>query len=118
MHGDIAASSNGDLFVSVGDAKAGLQVYGDDGAWKRNIPNAPSDLHGFVIRTEGTKEFIYGVRVGGGEILKMTLKEVYVDKRELKCACVGSDSKVPLGFVSLLENVMMVLMAIWMLTNL
>ena len=67
MHGDIAASSNGDLFVSVGDAKAGLQVYGDDGAWKRNIPNAPSDLHGFVIRTEGTKEFIYGVRVGGGE---------------------------------------------------
>ena len=74
MHGDIAASSNGDLFVSVGDAKAGLQVYGDDGAWKRNIPNAPSDLHGFVIRTEGTKEFIYGVRVGGGEILKMTLK--------------------------------------------
>jgi glutaredoxin len=45
-------------------------------------------------------------------------KAVYVDKRELKCACVGGDSKVPLGFVSLLENVMMVLMAIWMLTNL
>jgi hypothetical protein len=45
-------------------------------------------------------------------------KAVYVDKRELKCACVGGDSKVPLGFVSLLENVMMVLMAIWMLTHL
>ena len=45
-------------------------------------------------------------------------KAVYVDKLELKCACVGGDSKVPLGFVSLLENVMMVLMAIWMLTNL
>ena len=45
-------------------------------------------------------------------------KAVYVDKRELKCACVGGDSKVPLGFVSLLENVMMVFMAIWMLTNL
>jgi hypothetical protein len=43
---------------------------------------------------------------------------VYVDKRELKCACVGGDSKVPLGFVSLLENVMMVLMAVWMLTHL
>jgi hypothetical protein len=45
-------------------------------------------------------------------------KAVYVDKRELKCACVGGDSKVPLGFVSLLENVMMVLMAVWMLTHL
>lgn len=39
---------------------------------------------------------------------------VYVQKRELKCACVGGDSNVPLGFVSLTENVMMVAMAIWM----
>lgn len=42
-------------------------------------------------------------------------KAVYVDKRELKCACVGGDSNVPLGFVSLTENVMMVAMALWML---
>lgn len=41
-------------------------------------------------------------------------KAVYIDKRELKCACVGGGSKVPLGFVSLTENVMMVAMAIWM----
>ncbi len=40
---------------------------------------------------------------------------VYVEKRELKCACVGGGSNVPLGFVSLTENVMMVAMAIWML---
>lgn len=42
------------------------------------------------------------------------LKAVYIDKRELKCACVGGDSNVPLGFVSLTENVMMVAMAVWM----
>jgi glutaredoxin len=41
-------------------------------------------------------------------------KAVYIDKRELKCACVGGDSKVPLGAVSLTENVMMVGMALWM----
>ena len=35
-------------------------------------------------------------------------KAVYVDKRELKCACVGGDSNVPLGFVSLSENLFMV----------
>lgn len=44
-------------------------------------------------------------------------KAVYIDKRELKCACVGGDSNVPLGFVSLTENLMMVAMAIWMLVK-
>jgi glutaredoxin len=45
-------------------------------------------------------------------------KVVYVDKRELKCACVGGDSKVPLGFLSLTENLMMIGMAAWMLSKL
>jgi glutaredoxin len=39
---------------------------------------------------------------------------VYIEKRDLKCACVGGDSNVPLGFVSLTENLMMVVMALWM----
>ncbi|BDL39038.1 glutaredoxin [Methylorubrum sp. GM97] len=42
-------------------------------------------------------------------------KAVYVDKREIKCACVGGSGNVPLGFVSLTENLMMVGMAVWML---
>lgn len=42
---------------------------------------------------------------------------VYVQKREIKCACVGGNSKVPLGFVSLTENLMMVAMAVWMLVT-
>ena len=42
-------------------------------------------------------------------------KAVYVDRRELKCACVGGSSNVPLGFISLTENLMMVFMAVWML---
>ena len=41
-------------------------------------------------------------------------KAVYIDKRELKCACVGGSSNVPLGFVSLTENLMMIAMALWM----
>nr|WP_292132203.1 glutaredoxin [Brevundimonas sp.] len=48
--------------------------------------------------------------VGGWSVFKA----VYIQKRELKCACVGGDSNVPLGFLSLTENVMMVLMAAWM----
>tara|TARA_R100001143_G_scaffold13788_13_gene15820 strand:+ start:46214 stop:46969 length:756 start_codon:yes stop_codon:yes gene_type:complete len=42
------------------------------------------------------------------------LKAVYIDKRELKCACVGGGSNVPLGFVSLTENLMMIAMGLWM----
>ena len=51
--------------------------------------------------------------IGGIGALSV-FKAVYIDKREIKCACVGGDSKVPLGFVSLTENVMMVAMAVWM----
>lgn len=42
------------------------------------------------------------------------IKAVYVDKRQLTCACVGGDSKVPLGFVSLTENLFMLTAGVWM----
>jgi len=42
---------------------------------------------------------------------------VYIDKRELKCACVGGNSNVPLGFISLTENLMMVAMGAGMLVR-
>jgi len=51
----------------------------------------------------------------GGIGAVSVFKAVYIDKRELKCACVGGDTSVPLGFVSLTENVMMVAMAVWMM---
>jgi glutaredoxin len=44
-------------------------------------------------------------------------KAVYLDRRELKCACVGGGSTVPLGFISLTENLMMVAMAVWMVAT-
>ena len=44
-------------------------------------------------------------------------KAVYVDRRQLKCACVGGSTNVPLGFVSLTENLMMIAMAVWMLVT-
>ncbi|WP_022687388.1 glutaredoxin family protein [Sphingomonas phyllosphaerae] len=41
------------------------------------------------------------------------IKAVYIDRRALKCACVGGSSNVPLGFLSLTENLMMIAMAVW-----
>ncbi len=50
----------------------------------------------------------------GGVGAVSVFKAVYVDKRELRCACVGGGSQVPLGFVSLTENLMMLAMGAWM----
>jgi len=40
---------------------------------------------------------------------------VYYAVSVLKCACVGGNSNVPLGFVWLTENSMMAALALWML---
>jgi len=53
----------------------------------------------------------------GGVGAVSVFKAVYVDRRELKCACVGGSSNVPLGFVSLTENLLMIAMAVWMAFN-
>ncbi|WP_435894764.1 MauE/DoxX family redox-associated membrane protein [Oceaniferula spumae] len=44
-------------------------------------------------------------------------KAVYIEKRDLKCACVGGGSSVPLGFISLTENLLMMVMSIWMIVK-
>lgn len=73
MHGDVAVSSKGDVYVSVQDPKAPVQVYAANGAFLRILSNAPRDFHGFVIRKQADGEFIYGPRLGGQTILKLTL---------------------------------------------
>ena len=51
MHGDIAVSSKNKVYVSVqGGSKAGVQMYDNEGNHLRNVPNAPTDFHVFVIR--------------------------------------------------------------------
>ena len=53
----------------------------------------------------------------GGVGAVSVIKAVYLDRRELKCACIGGNSNVPLGFVSLTENLMMAAMAVWMVAQ-
>ena len=73
MHGDVAVSSKGEVYVSVEDPQAGLQVYAPNREFLRNVANAPSDFHGFVIRKQPDGEFIFGPRLTGQTVLKMTL---------------------------------------------
>jgi hypothetical protein len=73
MHGTVAVSSANEVYINVeGTVKQrfavlgpnpGLQVYSADGHYLRNVPNAPFDLHGFIIRKEPAGEFIYASRL-------------------------------------------------------
>jgi hypothetical protein len=74
QHGDVAVSSAGEVYVSVQDPAAGLQVFGPDGKFLRNVNGAPSDFHGFVIHKEAGGEFLYGATLRGQTIVKMTLE--------------------------------------------
>ena len=60
------------------DPQAGLQVFSPEGTFLRNVPAAPSDFHGFVIRKQADGEFIYGATLRGQTIVKMTLEGTIV----------------------------------------
>lgn len=66
-------------------------------------------LSGLLAPIVGTISIFIGL-IGSVSVIKA----VYIEKRDLKCACVGGDSDVPLGFISLTENFMMLGMGIWM----
>ena len=51
MHGDIAVSSKNKVYVSVQCvSKCRCADVRQQGSYLRNVPNAPTDFHGFVIR--------------------------------------------------------------------
>jgi hypothetical protein len=80
MHGDVAVSAAGEVYVSVETEGMGVQVFSDDGHYLRSLKNSPADLHGFVIRDAGDGEHIYGVSLRGQKFVKMTLNgEIVLD---------------------------------------
>lgn len=75
LHGDIAVSPKGEVYASVqGGPYAGIQVYSAQGKYLRNVPNAPTDLHGFIIaKGMGDKAVIFGVSRLAQKIVEMSL---------------------------------------------
>jgi len=74
MHGDVAVSSAGEIYVSMMDPAAGILVFGANGRLLRTLSGAPNDFHGFVIRQDAGGEFIYGSRLTEQSIVKLTLE--------------------------------------------
>ena len=55
MHGDVAVSSKGEVYVSVqAGPKAGVQVFSAEGKYLRNVPNAPPDFMGSSSKSRMT----------------------------------------------------------------
>ena len=72
-HGEISCDSAGNFYVSVTDNKAGgLLVYGPDGAFKKALP-VPASLHGFVVRKDDGKEFIFAAVLNENRFIKCDL---------------------------------------------
>lgn len=62
-------------------------------------------LSGFAPLATGLASL--GIGVSGGISI---VKSIYIDKSNLNCACVGGNSRTPLGVVSFAENVIMAVM--------
>lgn len=72
-HGEIAVDAAGNIYVSVQEADAGIQVYGKDGKFIKALP-LPQSLHGFVIRKDNGGEFIFAAVLGEQKVIKCDLE--------------------------------------------
>src|SRR5689334_19666948 len=57
-HGGVGVDKAGNVYVST-DGPQGMFVFAKDGKFVKNFPTELSGIHGFTIREEGGKEFIY-----------------------------------------------------------
>jgi hypothetical protein len=71
-HGEIAVDSAGQIYVSVQEKDAGIQVYGKDGKYLKTL-KLPSSLHGFVIRKTDAGEFLFGAVLNEQRFIKAKL---------------------------------------------
>lgn len=72
-HGEIGCDSAGNFYVSVQDNKeGGLLVYGPDGKFLK-VLKVPNSLHGFVIRKDEGKEYIFASVLNENRFIKCDL---------------------------------------------
>jgi hypothetical protein len=71
-HGEIQVDSKGNIYVSVQEPNAGVQVYGADGKFIKALP-LPGSLHGFVVRQDEGGEYLYGAVLGEQKVIKTDL---------------------------------------------
>ncbi len=53
----------------------------------------------------------------GNSAMISVFKSVYLDKLKLNYACIGGYAKTPLGIISFIENLLMAIMSVFILTK-
>lgn len=71
-HGGVGVDRAGNIYVS-SDGPEGVLVFEAGGKFLRGLGADVSGIHGFTIRREGDKEYIYGTRPGAAEAVKLGL---------------------------------------------
>lgn len=71
-HGGVGVDAAGNIYVS-SDGPQGILVFDARGNFLRGLAGDLGKVHGFMIRQEGGREFIYAARAGDAEVVKATL---------------------------------------------
>ncbi|MDO8538893.1 MAG: hypothetical protein Q7S40_00520 [Opitutaceae bacterium] len=71
-HGGVGVDKAGNVYVS-SDGPNGILVFDRSGQYLRGLAPELSGIHGFIIRNEGGKEFIYAAHVKGNQAVKLGL---------------------------------------------
>lgn len=71
-HGGVGVDQAGNIYVS-SDGPHGILVFEPGGRFLRAIAPELSGIHGFAIRREGAREFIYAAHVKGAQAVKLGL---------------------------------------------
>lgn len=71
-HGEIAVDSAGNIYVSVQEKDAGIQVYDKTGSFVKAL-SLPPTLHGFVVKKDGDGEYLFAAVLGEQRVIKCKL---------------------------------------------
>jgi hypothetical protein len=71
-HGGVGVDQAGNIYVS-SDGPTGILVFNPSGKFLRGLAPELSGIHGFTIRQEGGREFIYAAHVKGAQVVKLGL---------------------------------------------
>ncbi len=71
-HGGVGVDRAGRIYVS-SDGPHGILVFDAQGKFLRGLAPELSGIHGFIIREEGGREFIYAAHLKGPQVVKIDL---------------------------------------------
>ena len=70
LHGDMAADSEGNVYLSTGDS---IHVFGPDGKFLKDLGKETRGVHGMKVRKQGGEDFLFIAQNGLKRVAKLKL---------------------------------------------